>query len=360
MKKVLYLVTSLNLGGAETLVINLCEKIKEFETNILAMNKVEDAFYESKANQLCNEVLFAKCKKRRFILNNYRVYKMIKKNNPDIIHVNDSILAKVILPLVLLRKTKKTLYTIHTDPERDGKSYRKLVNLIALKLLNIKFIAINESNLDKANKFYNTSKIELVQNGIDINKYTIKSKKNINKDKEINFVNVARFFEVKNHKFLIDIFYELEKEYPNSKLHLFGDGPLLNEIKEYSQKIGLYDKISFYGNVKNINEILSDMDIFIFPSLYEGSPLAIIEALATGIPIVASNRGGIPSLVKNYFNGFVCELVLEEFITKVKELIENEELYKKISMNNINGRKSFDIKETTDKYEKLYKKLVEC
>ena len=301
MKSVLYVVTSLTLGGAETLVVNLSKKLKSFAPTILAMENRKEAFYKNIVKEDNIPVIYSNCTNRNLIANNYKVYKAIKSINPDVIHINDSILAKVLIPIILLKKNKNTIYTIHTDPKTDGKGYRKIFNTLALKIFKIKFVAINELNCKDACKFYNSKDISLIQNGIDLSKYSVD--KNKDKSREVNIVHVGRFNTVKNHKFIIEVFSMIVNKYSNVKLHLVGDGPLLSEIEEKSREMKIYDKIKFYGNIKNPEYVLAKSDIFIFPSFYEGSPLSLIEALAMGLPIVASNRGGIPGIVENEKNG---------------------------------------------------------
>lgn len=98
--------------------------------------------------------------------------------------------------------------------------------------------------------------------------------------------NVARMTAVKNHKFLIDVFYEVLKINNNSFLFLVGDGPTKEELMDYAQKKGIYDKINFYGTTNKVNEIMQCFDCLVLPSLFEGVPLTLIEAEASGIKCI--------------------------------------------------------------------------
>ena len=256
----------------------------------------------------------------------------------------------------MLRKSKNTVYTIHTDPRHDGKGYRRILNIIALKLFKIKFVAINHKNLMESRKFYNDDNIYLIENGVHLEKYL--NKKTILENDKVKFIHVGRFNGVKNHSFLIDVFNEINKEYKETSLHLLGDGPLRGDIEQKVKKLNLNDKIVFHGNVSNVPELLNESDVFLFPSIYEGSPLSIIEALAAGLPIVASDRGGIPGLVENNVNGYLCDLKVEDFKNSIKNIIENKNLYNAFKINNINKSKDYDIKITISKYEALYKLLL--
>lgn len=101
--------------------------------------------------------------------------------------------------------------------------------------------------------------------------------------------HVGSFTSPKNHLFLVDIFNEVLRYKHNSKLICCGAGPLMSQVKEKAQMLGILDKIIFTGIVKNSNEYMMAMDVLIFPSLFEGFPVTVIEAEAAGLPIVMSD-----------------------------------------------------------------------
>lgn len=102
--------------------------------------------------------------------------------------------------------------------------------------------------------------------------------------------NVGRFSEPKNHDFLIDIFYHIQKSEPDSALLLVGDGPLKAQIMSKTERLGISDKVVFTGSIANAHEALMAMDIFLLPSLYEGLPVVCVEAQASGLPIITSSN----------------------------------------------------------------------
>lgn len=104
--------------------------------------------------------------------------------------------------------------------------------------------------------------------------------------------HVGRFSPPKNHDFLIDIFYQLKLLHPNSKLLLVGDdrGELANKIKHKVRESGLSDSVIFTGLRKDVTDLMQAMDVFVFPSFYEGMPVTLIEAQASGLPCVISDK----------------------------------------------------------------------
>jgi len=101
--------------------------------------------------------------------------------------------------------------------------------------------------------------------------------------------HVGSFSQPKNHGFLLDVFAEVLKLRSDARLICCGTGPLMAQVKEKALELGLLDKIIFAGVVRNANEYMMAMDVFVFPSLFEGFPIAVIEAEATGLPVVMSD-----------------------------------------------------------------------
>ncbi|GHV39962.1 glycosyl transferase family 1 [Clostridia bacterium] len=101
--------------------------------------------------------------------------------------------------------------------------------------------------------------------------------------------HVGRFVEVKNHKFLIEIFAEIRKLYENVVLLLIGDGPLVNEIKQYADNHNISDYVIFLGATKEVSKFLQGVDVFVFPSICEGLGNVVIEAQAAGLKTIVSD-----------------------------------------------------------------------
>ena len=111
---------------------------------------------------------------------------------------------------------------------------------------------------------------------------------------EMVFGSVGRLVPTKGHIYLIAAFEKVRKVFPNSRLVIIGEGPLSGELKEKARKTSASSQISFLGYRKDVLELLKGLDVFVFPSLAEGLGLALIEAMGSRIPAIASKAGGIP------------------------------------------------------------------
>jgi glycosyltransferase involved in cell wall biosynthesis len=153
------------------------------------------------------------------------------------------------------------------------------------------------------------------------------------KQKDVfRIITVGNFFPVKNTKMIIEIASKL----PDFEFNIIGDGReydnLINDVKKLGCKNVVFK--GYLSKEKIKNELLQS-DLFLFTSFFEGTPTAIMESMACGLPIVSSNAGKVESIVKNNENGFVIQdYNIESYIYKIVELSNNQELYNKISDNN--------------------------
>ena len=198
-------------------------------------------------------------------------------------------------------------------------------------------------------------KAQLLHNGIDLSVYRYSAEDRQNIRKEFNvpenaFVigHVGRFQTQKNHLFLLEIFSHVCKENENALLLLVGKGELEKSIREKAKALGVLDRIIFTGVRSDVPALLSAMDVFVFPSLYEGMPNTVIEAQATGLPCVISD-----TLTKEAnVTGLVTYLPLENPATWGKQAI-NSVQKERTNTHAIFEEAGYDIQSVADHFVKL-------
>ena len=174
---------------------------------------------------------------------------------------------------------------------------------LPLKLIMQKLFTINSTDLfacsEEAGKFaFKGKKFGIVQNAIDSQKFIAdanireKIRKALRVESKFVVGHVGRMQPEKNHDFLIDVFAEIKKKKSDAELILVGTGPLAEKVKSKVAEKGLSNCVHFLGNRKDMNRIYQAMDVFVFPSLFEGLGIVAIEAQAAGVPIVCSE--GLP------------------------------------------------------------------
>jgi glycosyltransferase involved in cell wall biosynthesis len=148
-------------------------------------------------------------------------------------------------------------------------------------------------------------------------------------------------------------------KFPNTKLKIVGDGSEVNFLKDLADKINISNSVIFFGKFTNVIPFYSRMDIFVLPSILEGFGIVLLEAMAAGIPVVATNVDGIKEVVINMTNGLLVPSKNPEAIAQaVMRLIEDPELTNKIVVNGFERAKQFDIQNHIMKLEQLYANLL--
>lgn len=259
------------------------------------------------------------------------------------------------------------IISIHDNYRKDLRLERRIVNKILSRVTD-RIVAVSESikkdilKYDKIAPF----KVVVIHNGVDITKFNPEGKfHDIRKeftisDNEIIIGFVGRLVPAKGLQYLIDAFSLLNRELKNIKLLIVGEGSLLDSLRESVQKNNINEKVIFTGKRHDIPDILSAIDLFIMPSIAEGLPNSLLEAMAMGKPIVATEIGGTPELIKNGFNGLlVPPRDPGALATAIKGLIYNGQLAAKIGFAARNFvLNNYNISEIVQKWQSLYLSIL--
>jgi glycosyltransferase involved in cell wall biosynthesis len=208
----------------------------------------------------------------------------------------------------------------------------------------------------KLKKKYDTE-IHVIPNGIDLGEYNGVT---INSDRKPGIKNilfVGRLHPVKGVQYLITAMKIVQDKIPGARLILVGDGEDRERLESLSMQLGIKEYVQFAGEVphENVQVFMQQADIFVLPSLYEGLPNVILEAMACGLPIVATRTGGIPDIIMDNTNGFLVEIKDTETIAiKIILLLQDTALWKRISDNNKLLVKKYTWNNVIIKLEKIY------
>ena len=227
--------------------------------------------------------------------------KLFKENKYRIVHANINTLS--VFPLYAAKKAGVPVRISHSHSTSNIKEWKRnlIKNLLRpfSKRYATDYFACSElaGRYLFGNKAFDRGEVKIIHNAIDIDKFRFdevarkKLRKEFGiKDSTIVIGHVGRFVQQKNHTFLVDVFKEYHEKNSDSKLLLVGSGPLENKIKKKVEKLGLKNSVLFLGQRDDINKLYSVMDIFCLPSLYEGLPVVGVEAQATGLPCMFSDR----------------------------------------------------------------------
>ncbi len=210
-------------------------------------------------------------------------------------------------------------------------------------------------------------KAEIVYNGIPIPSPDPKIRKAIREELGLSpnqrvLVTVARLVPEKGINYLLEAMTSILVEQPRAVLLLVGDGPVRGELEELAQKLGVQDSVRFLGNRQDVARLLCGADLFCLPSLIEGLPLSIAEAMAASLPVVATEVGGVPEIVLEGITGCLASPCNPPHLAlKILRLLEWPEKMRQMGEA---GRKRalnhFSIEQMTSHFEALYNAGCDC
>ena len=376
MSKILQYVYGLGSGGIEAFVTNLnsCTDVFDEPFDFLLFgNSDQTDFYEQKNRDLgsriikvgdnCSSIFFIRCIQKRI-----RAYKVMKKNRYEIVHIHNSSVFGILEAIAAkLAGVPKVVVHSHLTA-LGGKGLIKAIKFffqVCAKPLWPLFVDFRCACSTEAGIWMFGKKaiikgdVYILKNGIRSEDFCFCQEIREIYRKKLGFTNqhvyghVGRFEKQKNHIFLIDIFSEIITRDPDARLLLIGSGGLENTVKEKVMKMRLSEYITFLGNSDEVNNWLQAMDVFIFPSLYEGLPLSGIEAQATGLPVIASDSISHELEITDLVTWMSLERSAAEWaeitIRKQKEIIRDKNSRKQILES------GYDIEETARLLNQIYK-----
>lgn len=252
-----------------------------------------------------------------------------------------------------------------TNKKEKKKNLMKMVLRPFSKLFATDYMACSElaGRWLFGDKTFDEGKVYILNNAIDLDKFKYNEKIREEKRKELGIDkdtlvigHIGRFVEQKNHRFLIDIFNELQKQKENSKLILVGQGPLKEEIENKVKELNLQDKVMFLGQRQDVNELYQAFDCFLFPSLYEGLGMVLIEAQVSGLTCVCSTE--VPEIVKIIENVLFIPLNVSIERWSKDIIIANKENIKRNSYEGEIINKGYNIFIENEKLKKIYEELI--
>ena len=222
--------------------------------------------------------------------------------------------------------------------------------------------AVSQSLINETNKIFNISKkINLVPNFIDLKLYSNCEDNNlrssiVNDEKII--IHVSNFRKVKRVIDVIKIFNLITKKVP-SKLLMIGDGPERIKAEKLSRKLNINHQIKFLGKLKSVEQYLSISDLFILPSESESFGLVALEAMASGVPVISTDVGGISEVNINNQTGFTFNVGdINDMASQSINLLIDIDKLKRFKQTAISHAKNFDLPIVLPKYEELYSKIL--
>lgn len=306
-----------------------------------------------------------------FSADNIKAYKILKKiireNGYDIIHCNTP-MGGVVTRLAADKKKSKLIYTVHGFHFFKGASAKNWLMYFPVEwILSFKtdtLICINEEDYNFAKKRLHAKKTEYVHGvGVDKNRFDNSLTKEQAKEKlgisegEIVLLSVGDLNERKNHKVIINSLSLMQEK--NVHLYIAGWDQLDGKLASLASELGVSDKVTFLGYTRQLSVYFSAADIFMFPSLQEGLPVALMEAMAMGVPVICSSIRGNTDLIKDGEGGYLCKPTDSAgFAEKADFLIKNENIRNSMSDENKKNIGKFFIESVQEEMDDIYQEIL--
>jgi len=298
-----------------------------------------------------------------------RLVDVVKAHSIDVLHVHYAIphayaayMAKKMLKDLGLNVPIVT--TLHgTDITLVGNHpfYKTAVNF-SINKSDIVTCVSQSLKQDTLDQFEIYKDIEVVPNFIDISKYKRQQKlcfiENPNLNEELIITHVSNFRPVKNIKNVIQIFYNIQEKM-SSKLMMIGEGPEKEMAENLCKELSIENKVHFLGNSNQVEKNLCHSDLFLLPSNTESFGLAALEAMASKVPVVSSNAGGLPEINIHGETGYLTDSNdIESMSNYAISILENPKVLEEFKIRAFNKAESFDINKVVPIYEKIYSKAL--
>lgn len=357
--RILHVVQRMEAGGTQALLMNIYRKIDRTKVQFdFLVEYNEKQFYDDEIIKLGGKIYYTNVRKDYNLLKYKRRLKQIlNENDYKIIHVHAFTIGYITL------KTAKEcgipIRIAHSHSNEIVRDKKYAIKRVMQKIYSIYATDLFACSEEAGEYLFGDRKFEILKNGIDTSKFEYDEtvRKEVRNELNLNnaFVigHVGRFQPSKNHRLLIDVFNEIRKKKDNAKLVLIGSGPLENEIKSQIKMYNLENDVLFLGNRNDVCRIYQAMDIFLFPSLFEGLGIVAIEAQVSGTPVICSNM-----LPKEVEITDICKKInLEADKTEWANSCLKFEKYEKgnssqYKMNIINA--GFDISNVAQKMQDFY------
>ncbi len=361
--RVLHVLGGLNCGGAETMIMNLYRSIDRSKIQFdFMVHTIDKCDYDDEIRKLGGRIYSVP---RYNGLNHFkykRAWNDFFKNHPKYRIVHGHMRSTAAIYLKIAKKQRViTIAHSHSIASRGNKIEQFVKNVMQIPIRYIAdylFACSNEAGKwlfgEKATKQDN---YRVIKNAIDAERYVFneavrdKVRKDLNIENKLVVGHVGRFTYPKNHKFLIELFYEVQKQNENTILLLVGDGEFRPQIEKQINSLGIKDKVILTGVVPNVNDYMQAMDVFVFPSIFEGLGIAAIEAQAEGLRCIVSDKVPKEAFITDLIESISLTTDMKKWASKILQYssgCQRQKTFAKIK------QAGYDIRKNTQILEDFY------
>lgn len=353
--KILQVIPYFCFGGAETMCENLTYALTKMGHQVTVVSLYNEQTPISRRMEEAGIRILYLDKKLGLDLSMIpKLIKIMKQERPDAVHTHLDVI-KYAVAAAKLCGIRRCVHTVHNVAHKEAEGrLQKIINTVYFKLGWSVPVALSPEVRKTIVSFYGLPEedVPMIYNGVDLSKCLPKTDYSLSEPAVL--LHIGRFNHQKNHKGLLEAFSRVLETIPNCCLHLLGDGELRQETEDYAEELGIREKVMFHGSQSDVYPYLQQADVFLLPSNFEGMPMTIIEAMGTGLPIVASKVGGVPDMLDDQVSGRLVSRDPSEVAGVVCELLDHEDFRISLGSHALQRSRQFDADYMARRYYEIY------
>jgi len=363
--KIAHIITDLDIGGAEAMLLKTLRNFKnnQYEHFVISLHPKKNSL-RKEIEKEGFEVYSLNLSKKNFLFAFVRLLFILKKEKPKIVHnylFHADLVGRIAARLMRVPIVISSL----RNENIGGRLYERLLGMTDFCVDNVTAVSRNVADAHILKGTTKKDKIRIIYNGVELVDTHSESSPCIRKEMNIDddvflLLTIANLEAKKGHIFLFEALSILKEKGYRFKLLAVGSGRERKKLEDEIVNKGLEKEILLTGRREHISELLAASDAFVLPSLWEGLPNALLEAMAAGLPVIATKVGGIPEVIRDNETGLLVEPRDRSALAKaIERIMEDPELRRRLAENAKDYvRKNFDIKNTVMCLNELYEELL--
>lgn len=365
MFNILVLGMTKNPGGVESVIMNYYRRINSSQCKFTFLSHTDEVAYQEEILSRGDKIVQIPPRGK----NIFKFYKILnnlfKENKFDAVWANICSLSNVSYIKIAKKHGVKTRI-VHSHNSKNMGSLKSAVlhfiNRQTIHKYATDFWACGElaGKYFYKDKILKSDKYKIIKNAIDLNKFKfdeetrVKYRKDLGVEDKLVFGHVGRYHFQKNQEFLINVFNEFQKKHDNAVLLLVGQGEDELKLKQQVKNLNIEDKVRFLGVRSDVNCLLQSFDLMVFPSLFEGLSVALLETQATGLPVFAADTISIETKVNDNLKFLSLQQSPKEWADYISQNLDNLQRDENALLNLKN--KGFNIEDQVEDFIKLLEK----
>jgi len=359
--KVIQIIPDLNLAGAERMCEALTLALRDQGINVLvvSLRSVHTSITEKLERAGFRIIYLSKKLGIDFSIFS-KIYHLLKKEKPDVVHTHLYIMPYII-PVTLLLKVPVKVHTVHNIASKEQNFLGRFFSFFFFHLFKVQPVALSDKIQATVCQTYllKKEKVPIVLNGEDLSHFKVKASYELHNP--IRLLHIGRFAEQKNQIVIIEAVRNLtEQGYPLFvQLVGYNNTILGQECRKAVERYNLNSVVQFVGTTDDVRPYLEKTDIFLLPSKFEGVPMTLIEAMACGLPIIASKVGGIPDMLTDNESALLIEGNVNDLQQSIEKMVESDVLRQRLGQGAVARSRLFDSRIMAEKYRKIYEERLQ-